>query len=235
MTQEKVIDKIKKLLRLSKSPAEAEAMLALQKAHELMLKHNITVHEHESLSTEEKEVITDRRKVSNSELRIANTIRMHHPVELLVGRGRTLIIIGHPDDVEIFNTILRYMVAAFEVLSSKAVEEYYNPTYEDGKIDALYGIFGLNPDRNRSRSTSIKIKNEYCTGFVKGMDRALTEIETQYALVLVTTEAVQKVNDKMCTGSRPITATSIGDTRTREKGEKDGYSVAKAKGKMVDA
>lgn len=43
MTKERLLDRIRKLLRLATSPNEAEAMAALSKAHELLAEHNLTL------------------------------------------------------------------------------------------------------------------------------------------------------------------------------------------------
>ena len=54
MKQEEAIEKIKKLLRLSESPNQNEAQVALKKARALMLQYHIT---ESSLDTQEKTVI----------------------------------------------------------------------------------------------------------------------------------------------------------------------------------
>jgi hypothetical protein len=57
---EKLIDKIKKLLALSKSPNEAEAELAAQRAHEILTKYKLSMDDVEEKEIREGNVITGR-------------------------------------------------------------------------------------------------------------------------------------------------------------------------------
>lgn len=60
----KIIDKIRKLLALSKSPNEAEALAAANKAHELLLEHDLALSEvHETVET--RQFVDDKTGMSD--------------------------------------------------------------------------------------------------------------------------------------------------------------------------
>lgn len=99
-----VVDRIKKLLRLSKSPNPHEAALALERAMEIAAKNRIQI---ATLDLSEgSEVIEERspvgRRITEIQRLAADVAQTFFNVDILVSRcalGRSLVWIGRPADI----------------------------------------------------------------------------------------------------------------------------------------
>lgn len=148
---EKLIEKIEKLIRLSGSNNEHEAQAAMMKARELMAKHHIRM---EDISTDEKENVEHSetkehfRESWTSDLAavIAENFRCR---TVIIHRGNVYRIrfYGVNDDSLVCMEIFRY---ALEVVQSRA--------------KTMKGIF-----KESGKKFEYNDKLVYCHGFMKGL------------------------------------------------------------------
>lgn len=217
MNNEKIIDKIRKVLAMTKSTYKEEAEAALLKAQELMAQHGLTMSEVELPDKESQMQVVDtciyeKRKTAWYEkqlgLVIANNFRCH----VYNGIGRGIYFIGLADDVEVAREVFIYALNTMLYLAGEYVKrEKERHWYNRG------------------------LKNDYLTGFIAGLNAKFKEqVESNgYALVLVKDAlVVQAVEDKKLRkgrGSQHITGGSHGAWTA---GYKDGKSFNEKK-KMI--
>ena len=118
--KEKAIDKIKKLLALSKSPNENEAAAALAKAIEICLEHDISIGDVEAIPQDEtiehKDICAMRQKTPAWEMSLSNGLARLFGCRVLM-KGYTsfgtkaakLQFVGYTSDVEICIYVYEYL------------------------------------------------------------------------------------------------------------------------------
>jgi hypothetical protein len=156
---EKIKDKIQKLLNLSESNNKHESLLALKKARELMIKHNI---EQAELNKEEiKDVIFEKTDIDikmNWKKHLVATLKSYLRIEIAantMNRKVKLVLIGFKSDVEIAKT--------FYVNMFKTLEKLYKRYFKDlGK-----------PVDNATR-------NDYIMGFIDGVKHTWDKQNQEY-------------------------------------------------------
>ncbi|MFC1552916.1 SprT-like domain-containing protein, partial [Candidatus Latescibacterota bacterium] len=107
----KMLEKVRKLLSLAKSPNENEAFLAMKKAHELIEKHNIKQIEQNDGSRYVYEIITHKKKrIESSQRRICSILLDFYFVDIVYSylfdpvscqTYKTIEILGSPENVKI--------------------------------------------------------------------------------------------------------------------------------------
>lgn len=117
---EKVLDKVKKLLKLAESANTHEATLATAKANELLMKYNL---EHLDSQDEHDEEVCVKNiyeaKRSNVQMSALYEILEHFYVQPVFNRGQKkayLEVIGSRANVEMADYIAKYLVNEFERL-----------------------------------------------------------------------------------------------------------------------
>ncbi len=129
MTNEKIIDKVKKLLALSESPNEHEAKLALQRAQELLQKHNLTTKDiHKEKVIQRTFSLKRQNPVPFQNDLIVGTMRGFN-CEVLYSREvnlkyknlikNTFTFIGAPTDLEIGEYVLDYLLITLKRLTKE--------------------------------------------------------------------------------------------------------------------
>lgn len=215
----KVLEKIKKLLRLSKSSNINEARLALQKAQELMAKHNIVV----DLNQEEEETVIESiveqttKTISFYRQEIAAVLAKHFRVEILItypiNGGSKIKVIGRPQEVEIYKEVLNWSCIVF------------NKLFKDF----------LKVRGSQSRSESLRVRNDYLFGFTSGLKDALIENENAHSLVVVTPDCVVKyMNSLNLCIAKKRNISSFGDFEARQTGYRDGRESQRMKNRIVN-
>ncbi len=153
--KEKAIDKIKKLLALSKSPNENEAAAALAKAIEICLEHDISIGDVEAIPQDEtiehKDICAMRQKTPAWEMSLSNGLARLFGCRVLM-KGYTsfgtkvskLQFIGYTSDVEICTYVYEYLKRqacqmAAEHIKTKifrkaARKEEYRKCYLEGMV-----------------------------------------------------------------------------------------------------
>lgn len=197
-----VVDRIKKLFALSKSPNENEAALALSRAQELMFKYNV---EQEDLVTDEVDEIVEitfkvTARFSEYKNTLAYWIGQAFMVKPLLFKmkevkypSRTvhhIKFIGTKSDLSVATFVYGYLV---DIIDAKALEYYHS-------IKSILG--------KHSPSESRKIKSDYSRGFVLALTEKFKAIiklkmrniyteQVSNALVVVKEARIQKyIDDK---------------------------------------
>ena len=150
MTREKVIDKIKKLLALSRSDNEHEAALAASKAQELLDKENVRISEVEGVSESEisEYLVKEKGRFMSWEVqlfaKLAKTmdcfpyIATNRAVKM-----RRLMVAGYKQDVEVFNYLREYVGTSILKLVDRALKEQKkNPGWSRRRTIAFKNAFG---------------------------------------------------------------------------------------------
>lgn len=174
MEKEKIIDKIRKLLELSKNnPNKEEAILALTKARELMFKHNVDIENIKKDDTNYFEKIVQLKKWKNWILFFLMYLNDAFGTFSLYNQyTKKVYFYGEKEKVLGVSEIFEFL---FEVADYLAMKEYrkYLKEYGTGK-----GIY-----------------LSYILGFINGVNNALEKQNREfeeYGIVIVTSEVLKQ-------------------------------------------
>ena len=168
--QEKIIEKIKKVLELSRNnPSEEEAKAAALKAQELMAQYHISMQEVDDVQDIENivEEIVNVGTGSKWKFKLANVVSRNFRCKHFF-YGRSMIVFyGYETDAKIAAETFKYL---FKIGHSGALKA--RQSYKKQGMDSN-GIY-----------------NNFCVGFVNGVSSALDKQCT--ALMIVTPEEVKE-------------------------------------------
>lgn len=221
-----VIEKIKKLLNVTeeKGATPAEAAKALMLAQRLMFKEGLTeadLETPEQLKVDDNIFNTITKTISKHILNLAFALAQHYKCFVyikknLASREEKLKIVGRENEAKAFSQILTYAV----VMQERCFQEFLNAEKQSKKLN---------------RSQSLRLKNDFCLGFARGMDKQLTDNENQYALVLVRPQQVQDyIDTKLNLVFRDAKDCAHSDdmVRAHSEGYKQGKDVIKRKNQI---
>jgi Protein of unknown function (DUF2786) len=216
-TKDKIIDKIRKLLKLSESPNVHEAQRAIMKAQQLALKNGIEIAE---ISEESKEAVVDRfinpqsrvpifkRRISNvlaSNFRVAafrESIFDHEDLKL----KEIMRVIGLPEDVAVFKQVYAYTIKSYSILLNAFLKKYKR-TYPRRKIKQ-------------------NLKNDYMIGFISGLRDRFQQNIQEHGLIVTTPQIVNdKIKQLKCYVSKDRKLTYKNDHIAINQGWNDGKSL----------
>lgn len=213
MSKEKIIEKIKLLFALAgNNPSETEALAALNKAQELMLKHEIDSTEFK-LGDEELEAVEtecfdhgETRKSPNKllillALSMAKHFRCMLSLEGRKGLGKHLKIYGLKSDIEGFDAALHF---GWTVANN------------------LFKSFLDNQPPRFSKKDTFVLKDNFFTGFSEGVSTSLEKNEISKALVVVMSEEVTALHKEEVGKSKTVHIRTHGG---HEKARNAGYSA----------
>ena len=174
MEKEKIIDKIKKLLELSKNnPNKEEAILALTKARELMFKHNVDMENIKKDDTNYFEKIVQLKKWKNWILFFLMYLNDDFGTFSLYNEyTKRVYFYGEKEKVLGVSEIFEFL---FEVADYLAMKEYRNYLKEYGTGKGIY--------------------LSYILGFINGVNNALEKQNREfeeYGIVIVTSEVLKQ-------------------------------------------
>lgn len=199
-------ERVQKLLALSSSSDIHEAASALAFAQKLMVEYNLHASDlEEKASKPEMDFIEETTTgVSLTRKNLAATIAKHYRVEIYLhhmalGVNR-IGIVGHEVDIMVFKQAFEYSYGCFLKFSKQFLKD--NPT--------------------KSKSESLRVRNDYFVGFRKGLDDALTIAETEYALAIVSPPDVLAVIKSMKLTKSKSTMQVAGSSDARDQGYKNG-------------
>jgi hypothetical protein len=185
MVDEKLLQKIHNLFKLAEGNSnQNEAQNALLKAQELMAKNGIEQSEINQI-VKPKEVIreniTEVGRLSWWEKSLSVVIARNFRTEIYINRtkykGGSIVFLGLKDDVQLAKMVYNFAVAAILNDTVKFVKQYkkYHINYNIG------------------------VKNDYITGWIRGLDTQYKEQVNQngWGLVLVKDPLVQAEISKM--------------------------------------
>lgn len=223
MEQEEAISKIKKLLRLSESPNENEAQVALKKARELMLQYHVS---EGSLDEQDKETIWKEVEVSKNWMHSFYTLISHNNrcdcyqqtyYKMVNGKAkkmRKIYIVGYPFDVECV------------IVMGQMVED----AVKHGIAKFRESVRFIDSNRSTEGVTS-----SYVYGFRKGLEQAFAEqnAKEEFHLMCITPQEVKNEMDNVPNLRRSCQTIKLGYSSTersaRERGTRDGYETGKRK------
>lgn len=208
MTDEKIIDKIRKILELSKNnPSKEEAEAAALKAQKMLAEYHLSVADIEDFEGADDitEDYTDVGGTKKWRWLLAEAVAKNFRCKYYA-KGSFVVFYGHAVDVEVAKETFEYL---FRVAHKGACKER----------DAVHRIYG----------TSAGVYNGYCLGFVKGVRASLEKQCT--ALMIVTPQDVEDSYAEMSqffkTRQNNVSArgnlSHIADAR--ERGYSDGKSA----------
>lgn len=173
----KLIEKIQKLISLSDSPNENEAKAAMAKAQELMLKHNIDMRFVEDHDSEYINELSETFKREHPSMKFINSIIEKYFFVRVVKsnrrEGKFFNYIGEKQNVQTALHTVNFLKATFDRLW----KEYKTETgaARGSKSSFIYGLH---------------------KGFCEKMDEQRMEAEQRYDLVLVDDpKATEKMNE----------------------------------------
>ena len=174
MEKEKIIDKIRKLLELSKNnPNKEEAILALTKARELMFKHNVDIENIKKDDTNYFEKIVQLKKWKNWIIFFVMYLNDAFGTFSLYNEyTKRVYFYGEKEKVLGVSEIFEFL---FEVAHYLAMKEYRNYLKEYGTGKGIY--------------------LSYILGFINGVNNALEKQNREfeeYGIVIVTSEVLKQ-------------------------------------------
>lgn len=214
MTDEKIIDKVKKLLALSQNnPSVAEAEAAALKAQRLLAEYHIDMSQIDAV--EDDDIVADTTEVGGSKKWrfvlaeiVANNFRCK-----MFSMGGKVAFYGHSTDVAV----------------AKETYEYLFTVAQKGGRHEAHVQFGIT-------GTSAGVYNSYVTGFAEGVKTALDKQCT--ALMIVVPEDVKSAYDEYSAGfaTRRNTVICRGIPSTMETARKNGFTDGQAamNGKQIE-
>lgn len=178
-----LIEKIKKLLALSESANEHEAELALQKASELAIKHNIELASVRSYNLTEEDInsinVTVGKRSPIVNRYVTSILKNHFQVEIIkLGsreHGFSYIFVGTPTNNQIAKFVFDFLTPEF----TRRWNKYSNNDYTETKERASFyvGLYtGLNQklrDQKKKTEDTIdpSIKNNYSVMIVNQTEK----------------------------------------------------------------
>ena len=207
-------EKIKKLLRLSKSDNEYEARLALARARKLMAEYKLDIKDFDDTNKKVIKKVTDMYFTGYK-----NTYRLHL-VNAIAERyccanylsskkgssKRYIALMGYEEDIMVVENLLKYADSCIDNWFSIKKAEYLGCSNK-----YLNGI-----------------KNDYGRGFAEGLSALLDEQmkceeNQEWGLVMVVPEEATKYVESLRTSG--IKVNSSGSNNARIKGYTDGYNT----------
>lgn len=176
--KEKIVSKIHKLFSLGESNHKAEAELAVQKAHELMIKYNV-----ESLNLLESQKLFVSRPVGNINAKIPTYIKslasvvcdnyfVKH-IYIPYNGMRYIEMYGEPHNVDIAEYVFHFLIIEGERQweEFKKSDEYIN-RHSSGQYTYKFD-YETGEDIKRKKSTYSKMA--FLEGFVSGFSKTLSQ------------------------------------------------------------
>lgn len=167
--QEKIIDKIRKVLELSKNnPSEEEAQAAALKAQKLMAEYHISIKEIET-EVEGEELTENIVNVGNGnkwKYSLARVISNNFRCRYFTYNNDRIVFYGFKTDVEIASMTFEYL---FKIGNKGANNQYQNLRNQ--------------ADRNGRWFNGKGIKNCFLLGFVEGIKSVLEKQSTELMII----------------------------------------------------
>lgn len=184
-SKEKIIDKIRKLLKLSESPNVNESQRAIMKAQQLAVKNGIEI---SHIKDEKQDAVIDcftdpLSRIPLYQKRISTVLASNFRV--LIVRERILDheglklkeimqVIGLPEDVIIYKQVYAYTIESYRLLLNAFLKDYKK--------------------RYPRRKIKQNLKNDYMIGFLSGLIYCFRQNIQEHGLMVITP---QVVNDKI--------------------------------------
>jgi hypothetical protein len=214
MTEGEVIEKVKKLLALSRSPNEHEAKLAAERAHELMLRHNLSLQKLERKGPEGIEDGTIRKQWRDTEDKFLFPILIEHffvrivldRIQATESRPSELVVhmVGTKSNVEVAQYVYEFLKTTFRALGKD-----YNARTQAGE----------------------RARQSYYAGLEAGIQKQLRArkqaVQQEMGLMVVENPNIQRYLDHVFGQLRRSNSTvPLRDHRAQRQGYLDGQKVS---------
>lgn len=206
---QKIMEKIKKVLALSKNnPSQEEAAAALLMAQKLMVEHNLTMEEVEGVTDKDREAQVDYSVMSGShtawKVALAVIIGNNFKTEVLRA-GAGFCFIGMEEDVQL-------TVSLFN-LASDIIDK---------------GMKKVRRDARKKGYFTDGLAGDYVHGFLDGLQAKFAEqVEREgWALILVKPDAVVKKTQELATGKPSKVKDRLG-RQGNQRAYQEGYRAGK--------
>lgn len=178
MSTEKIVEKIAKLLNVSKDrgATDAEAMSALAMAQQLMAKYGVAASDLEEVERDESNIVSlkcEHKWDAGYRQNLACVISENYRCKVYLNGG-TIVFMGVEEDALIAKQ-------AFE-FAYRFIYRRGNQEYEKAKKESLFG-------------SARGVFNSYALGFIKGLDEVLSA--QSKALMIVVPDTVVEAFDQM--------------------------------------
>ena len=213
MMNQKIVEKIKKLLSLANSNNKNEALSSMAKARKLMAKYKIEMSEIKELDNEDKEkIIKDSFGVTHNGRQIwksslSRIIADNFGCYCYIDIDKNIKILGKETDVTVVQQLILFGINIVEKETDKLVKEY----------------------KKRKQNTRGLVK-EYGLGFVAGVKKKFEEqnISDECSLMVIKAEDVTKEFESLHCRKR--------NNRSRRYSEhEDAYNKGYKEGKQFSA
>ena len=224
---EKVIDRIKKLLSLATSDNEHEARMAAEKANEILLRHNISMSQVEASDDDFENAILEQRSRLSVEAKFIQTIVSRFffvkIVQTRINKKLTLHILGDLTNVQIGTYTYQFLQRKFKELWL----EYKRQTNCgcSAKQSYYYGLYtGLVDQLDIQRAKIIKEKESNSTALVVVNNVLIKYLKDQYPHLTERNSGHVPINDRNAVTAGNTDGKNIRIQRGIEsKGEQIGY------------
>ena len=216
--QEKIIEKIKKVLELSRNnPSEEEAKSAALKAQKLMAQYHISMAEVDEV-TDIENIVEEVVNVGNGKkwkYRLAGVLAKNFRCRYFFYGRQAVVFYGYETDAKIAAETFKYL---FKV-GNKAANSYYNKMYYDASA-SYEGFRGSG------------IMNSFLVGFVNGIRDALDK-QCTALMIIVPPEVEESCDDRLKNCSKSIDSTlrtaGFRGQEARQAGYTKGRSAMESK------
>jgi len=211
-----IIEKIEKLLRLGTSANKNEAMVAMKKARELMLKHHIEENRLNLTGNVNREIVIKKFNVKQDWEALIYTIVSKNmrcdayltTVRKNTGLIREISILGYPEDVEAVRIMSVFLIDVCKI-GLRTVRQSLS---------------------SKGKDTTQGLAPYYRTGFTVGLKEAFMEQNKneEFSLMLITPEDVKKKMQNLNLKTQTVNNITVRDrdfTACYEQGKKDGFSA----------
>ena len=207
----KIVDKIRKLLALSESSNEHEAKLAMLKAQELLAKHKMTLKDVEDADkVEVKRHYTDVTFTKAKwKGRLASIIADNFGCYVFYSTRNThrIVFLGKEEDVLVCEIVLSYAIDCINSSVARLRREYY-----------------------REQLSAKGLESDYAMGFLDGLESSFDKQKSdnqEWGLVLVKDELVVKSYEDMTFTRTVYTDEKFkGHDEAYTQGVKDGEKLS---------
>lgn len=142
--ENKILDKVQKLLKLSESPNIEESKLAMEKAHQLLKEHNLSISDIHEKSDLIEDSFGHSRRIVTWKKNLINAICQYNYCGLLlkgaVYSDSYFALYGREDNIAVTKIMYEYLVSAIERIAKE--ERKNNPYFNlnDFKNGAVLNI-----------------------------------------------------------------------------------------------
>lgn len=220
---ESIANKIKKLLALSQSPNEAEAIAASQKAQELLTRYNLSMADLADSSQEnvEQHEVSTQQKSDRWRESLIDGVAHANFCKFLTrttrGKGSTYLLIGRPSNCKVATLQYEYLCKTVERLANTAINE----TGEKGFRNA-FRVGCAQRIRQRLKETV----REQCSQGVVSNDGNISAIVMRSLFERRQAEIKQYISTELGRVRYVNKSTSISSSSGYAAGDRAGQSVS---------